>query len=168
MKDLLIALLLATIVALKLIDLMADMALDLPAAHLWQEWVLLGLSAAGCIFLIRDIRRRTVAMQQLRETLNLSDARLQTLGDQLREARRAFALTIRDQFQAWQLTQSEQEIAMLMLKGLSLQEIATLRETREKTVRQHASNIYGKAGVDGRHALAAWFLEDLIAERPAP
>jgi DNA-binding CsgD family transcriptional regulator len=56
---------------------------------------------------------------------------------------------------------------MLMLKGLSLQEIAALRSTREKTVRQHASNVYHKAGIEGRHALAAWFLEDLIAE-PRP
>jgi DNA-binding NarL/FixJ family response regulator len=166
MKDLLIAILLAVIVALKLVDVLADMSLDLPLEHLLQEWLLLTLSAAGCVYLIRDIRRRTRDAQQLRSTLNLSDARLQSLGEQLRQARRAFALTIRDQFEAWRLTQSEQEVAMLMLKGLSLQEIATLRQTREKTVRQHASNIYSKAGLEGRHALAAWFLEDLIALPP--
>jgi len=51
---------------------------------------------------------------------------------------------------------------MLLLKGLSIKEIAALRETHEKTVRQQASAIYRKAGVAGRHAFAAWFIEDLL------
>ena len=50
----------------------------------------------------------------------------------------------------------------LLLKGLSIKEIASLRETHEKTVRQHASAIYRKAELPGRHAFAAWFLEDLL------
>lgn len=166
MKDLLIALLLATIVALKLVDVIADMGLQLPLAHLLQEWVLLILSAIGFLYLIFDIRRRSVAMHQLRETLNSSDAQLSSLSTQLIDARRSFAHTIRQQFEAWKLTNSEQQVAMLLLKGLSLQEIASVRDTREKTVRQHASNVYAKAGIEGRHALAAWFLEDLISDAP--
>ena len=39
---------------------------------------------------------------------------------------------------------------------------ADLRSTLEKTVRQQASSIYQKAGVSGRHAFAAWFLEDYL------
>ena len=49
-----------------------------------------------------------------------------------------------------------------MLKGLSFKEIAALRQTREKTVRAQASAIYRKAGVNGRHAFAAWFIEDFL------
>ena len=55
----------------------------------------------------------------------------------------------------------------MLLKGLSLKEIASLRDTREKTVRQQASTIYGKSGLEGRHALAAWFLEDFLFEHEA-
>lgn len=174
MKDLLIALLLAAITGLKLVDVIADMGLQLPPQHLIQEWVLLLLSAFGCVYLIADIRRRSRAMEQLREGLSMSDQQLAALSDQLRDARRSFAETIRAQFEAWNLTGSEQQVAMLLLKGLSLQEIAAVRETREKTVRQHASNVYAKAGLEGRHALAAWFLEDLFGasdqgtETPAP
>ncbi len=47
--------------------------------------------------------------------------------------------------------------------GVMLKEIAAVRDTREKTVRQQASAIYDKSGLEGRHALAAWFLEDFIA-----
>jgi hypothetical protein len=36
------------------------------------------------------------------------------------------------------------------------------RSTQEKTVRQQASSIYKKAGVSGRHAFSAWFIEDIL------
>ena len=62
----------------------------------------------------------------------------------------------------WGLTKSEQEVAMLLLKGLSFREISEVRDTKEKTVRQQASSIYVKANVDGRHEFAAWFLEDFM------
>ncbi|MEO0444072.1 MAG: hypothetical protein AAFZ92_10095, partial [Pseudomonadota bacterium] len=46
------------------------------------------------------------------------------------------------QFDAWQLTASEQDVVISLLKGLSFREIAELRKTREKTVRQQASTVY--------------------------
>ena len=78
------------------------------------------------------------------------------------EARKKLSEIMRHQFQSWQLTGGEQEVAILLLKGLSFKEIAGVRETREKTVRQQASAIYKKAGVNGRHAFAAWFIEDFL------
>jgi len=32
--------------------------------------------------------------------------------------------------------------------------------------RQQASTIYGKSGLEGRHAFSAWFLEDFLALEP--
>lgn len=162
MKDMLIAALLAAIVVLKALDLRADMAENLPASHLAQEWVLLVLSLVGFIYLVFEMRRRTRAMAQLRQSLSVNQERLDSLGVELREARAQHGKAVRNEFEAWQLTESEQQVAMLMLKGLSLKEIAAIRETREKTVRQQASNIYAKSGIEGRHALAAWFLEDFL------
>jgi DNA-binding CsgD family transcriptional regulator len=66
------------------------------------------------------------------------------------------------QFAAWGLTAAEREVALLMLKGLRHKEIASLRATSERTVRQQALTIYKKAGLDGRTDLAAFFLEDLL------
>ncbi len=51
---------------------------------------------------------------------------------------------------------------MLLLKGLSFKEIAAIRSTREKTVRQQASQLYAKAGVNRRYAFSAWFFEDFL------
>jgi len=162
MKDALIAALLATIVVLKSVDLVADVGMNLPTAHLAQEFLLLGLSLAGFVYLVIEMRRRTLALDRLRHSLSLSEDRLASLDGELREARRRHGAAVRHQFEAWRLTDSEQQVAMLMLKGLTLKEIAGLRETREKTVRQQASNIYAKSGLEGRHALAAWFLEDFL------
>jgi DNA-binding CsgD family transcriptional regulator len=66
-------------------------------------------------------------------------------------------------FDTWQLTPSECEIALLLIKGLSVDEIADIRKTRSGTVKSQSSAIYQKANVKGRHELAAYFLEDLLA-----
>ena len=66
-------------------------------------------------------------------------------------------------FNSWQLTPSEQDIALLLIKGLTTQEIADLRNTRQGTVKSQSSAIYQKAGVKSRSELVAYFVEDLLA-----
>lgn len=69
---------------------------------------------------------------------------------------------IDEQLTKWALTNSEKEVAFLLIKGLSLKEIAELRQTTEKTARAQSAAIYSKAGLNGRSELAAFFLEDLL------
>jgi DNA-binding NarL/FixJ family response regulator len=71
---------------------------------------------------------------------------------------------IQGQFIHWHLTPSESEVALLLIKGLSMKEIANLRAVKEKTVRLQASNVYSKSNCSGRHELAAYFIEDLMSE----
>jgi DNA-binding CsgD family transcriptional regulator len=66
------------------------------------------------------------------------------------------------QFDRWNLTGAERDIALLLLKGLSHKEIAAIRRVSEATVRQQAQGIYRKAGLSSRSDLAAFFLEDLL------
>jgi hypothetical protein len=49
-----------------------------------------------------------------------------------------------------------------VLKGFSYKEIADLRETTERTVRNQALAIYRKAGLANRAEMAAFFLEDFL------
>ncbi|MGH1428930.1 MAG: helix-turn-helix transcriptional regulator [Arenicella sp.] len=69
---------------------------------------------------------------------------------------------ISEQFDLWGLTTTEKEVAILLIKGISLKEIAGIRGRSEKTVRQQASNIYAKANIENRASLSAFFLEDLL------
>lgn len=71
---------------------------------------------------------------------------------------------MKEQFSQWSLTPSESEVALLLIKGLSMKEIALARHVKEKTVRSQATNIYSKSGYTGRHELAAHFIEDLMNE----
>jgi DNA-binding NarL/FixJ family response regulator len=70
---------------------------------------------------------------------------------------------INTQFNLWNLTEAEREVALLLLKGLSHKDIATVRAASERTVREQSRSIYAKAGLTGRTALSAFFLEDLLA-----
>ncbi len=72
------------------------------------------------------------------------------------------------QFERWQLTPAERDVALLQLKGLRHKEIADLRKTSERTVRQQALAIYRKSGLSGRSDLAAFFLEDLLLPGETP
>ncbi len=66
------------------------------------------------------------------------------------------------QFKKWKLSPAESEIALYLIKGLSLKEISVLRGTTEKTIRHQTLSVYSKSGVAGRAELAAFFIEDLF------
>lgn len=83
------------------------------------------------------------------------------------QAVRGLAEAIDRQFQRWDLSLAEREVALLLLKGFSLKEVARLRGTSERTARDQARATYRKAGVAGRSELSAFFLEDLLLP-PAP
>jgi DNA-binding NarL/FixJ family response regulator len=71
------------------------------------------------------------------------------------------------QFAAWGCTGAEQEVGLLLLKGFSHKEIARFRGASEATIRQQATALYQKAGLSGRAALSAYFLEELL-QPPEP
>jgi len=49
-----------------------------------------------------------------------------------------------------QLTEKERAVALLLLDGLSSNEIAEVQKNSPKTIRQHVSQIYAKCGVSSR------------------
>jgi DNA-binding CsgD family transcriptional regulator len=106
-----------------------------------------------------------VYKNQLALIRDLDVARIQ--GRQWRDETRALLKGLGEaidrQFLTWKLTEAERDVGLLILKGLSLKEIAEVRVTSERTIRAQARSIYAKAGLSGRAALSAFFLEDLLA-----
>jgi len=122
--------------------------------------LLAALTVAGLI-----VWQRTSASRREHELgKNLEAARQDASlrGAEAESLLRGLGEQIDRQFGAWGLTAAEREVALLMLKGLRHKEIASMRATSERTVRQQALTIYKKAGLDGRTDLAAFFLEDLL------
>ena len=165
MRDKIIAATLLMIMVLNFFDVIMDLKLGVPQWHIFTESLIVVISGLGALYLIKDINARTKKINNLKRELNNSVTQLNNISQEMKDARHQYSGIIQTQFSQWTLTRSEQEVAMLLLKGLSFKEISALRSTKEKTVRQQASDIYSKADVEGRHEFAAWFLEDFMQQR---
>lgn len=106
------------------------------------------------------------ALSQLQGQLDNARGQLMQVDSNSQKLASQYREIMQQQFDAWALTSSEQDVVLALLKGLSFREVAELRATREKTVRQQATSVYKKAGVAGRHELAAWFFEDMLDPPP--
>lgn len=115
----------------------------------WYAWRRANRTSRQREIEVGDLRRELGRMTHAQER---AESLIKGLGD-----------TIDRQFTAWSLTSAEREVALLLLKGLKHKEIAELRRTTERTVRQQALAIYRKANLDGRTDLSAYFLEDILA-----
>lgn len=94
--------------------------------------------------------------------LNRAEARLE-------RASTAFVDLLNARFDQWGLTSAERDVALFAIKGLSVQEMARLRETSEGTIKAQTAAIYRKANVTGRPQLLSLFIEDLMgADRSDP
>ena len=110
-------------------------------------------------------RLRKVEREAARLRLDITDAVLAGVEWRQRSERLLADLSqaVEEQFQAWGLTAAESDVAGLILKGLSLKQIAEARSTSEATIRQQAQSAYRKSGLSNRAEFAAFFLDDLFA-----
>lgn len=120
------------------------------------------LAVAGVVHLLGRVNRQHHEQLTLMRDLETARSEGAHWRADMRELLKGLSSAIDAQFDRWQLTAAEREIALLMLKGLSHKEIAVVRNTHERTIRQQAQSIYGKANLSGRAALSAFFLEDLL------
>lgn len=149
------------IVLANIIDIYHDLLEGSSMTHIVEESIMV-LIFFTIIFILT--KKLFMSVHQL-ETVNEELKNIKSLHEQqtneMKQARKDYSGVIQDQFHQWKLTNTESEIGFLLLKGLSLKEIASVRGVKEKTSRQQASNIYAKAGVAGRHEFAGWFFEEL-------
>lgn len=154
-RNLLTALLAATLLLVGL-DLVEDFSQGASWGHLALEGFT-GLAAgAGLAVVIRNnIRQRKVLITALKDGQHWKEINRRSLA--------GLGAAIDLQLQQWGLSPAEKEVAWLLIKGLSLKEIAVIRKTSEKTARAQAVEVYAKSGNHSRAELAAFFLEDLFA-----
>lgn len=161
--------LLAAIAVLIAIDLATDYGSGAGVAHVAVELCVILAAAVGFVMVLRALRREIGAAKAEQRALarDLSAAREDAarFRAEAESLVHGLARAIDAQLDRWGLTAAEQEIALLLLKGLSLKDIGGVRGTSERTVRQQALAIYKKSGLAGRAELAAFFLEDLLGPR---
>ena len=157
------ALLFLSIVLLIGIDLVEDWRSGSRGFHLGLESVVLALAAVGLWLLRSRVLRERADARALRARLAEASAAAESWRRENEALTAGLGRAIDSQLETWKLTEAEREVALLLLKGLSLREIAALRATSERTVRQQSLAVYRKAGLTGRAELSAFFLEDLLS-----
>ena len=162
LQDYLMMLFLAVIVIAIGSDIAADISHGASTTHLLQEATILLIAFLMLCWLILDNFLNRLQIRQLNQDLEEMKIMPTPESEIVLAARHQLRQAITEQFSDWKLTSSEKDVGQMLLKGYSLKEIAGLRGTAEKTIRQQASSIYHKASVPGRHAFSAWFIEDLL------
>ncbi len=153
-------------------DIVGDAGSAVGPLHLAVEGSVVVIGLVGSVWMAARVR--TLAAEHRALAAHV-DHLARRLVDSEREAARwrqeagdliaGLADAIDRQLERWNLSPAEKEVALLLLKGLSHKEIGALRNVNEATVRQQARALYAKAGLAGRHDLAAFFLEDLLVPR---
>lgn len=153
---------LAFIVAVMAADLVTDSSEGVIWWHLIAEAFVALFALLGIFFLLRGSLALKHSLVEERKINTQLQAESEKWRAESKRYLEGLSLTIDQQLTSWKLTSSEKEVAFLLLKGLSLKEIANIRNTTEKTARTQSISIYSKAGLSGRSELAAFFLEDLL------
>jgi DNA-binding CsgD family transcriptional regulator len=145
-----------------ILDLISDLKEGITVSHMIFEAV----TTTGSLFLsywLLQLWRESRA-ESVRMTIDLETMRVRAEVWRKESAllRDGLIKSIDSQLESWKLTAAEREITFLLIKGLSLKEIAAVRGTSERTVRTQSLAIYAKSELDGRAGLSAFFLEDLL------
>lgn len=143
-------------------DLFIDYRSGTTWTHVVSELSALAAAGAGAVYLFRLYRQARSETRRLRSDLAQVNRDAARWRQETEKLLKGLGEAISVQFDRWNFTPAEKEIGLLLLKGLSHKEIAQLRNTSERTVRQQSLALYAKAGLSGRAELAAFFLEDLL------
>lgn len=120
----------------------------LDLAHLFFEVFSAGALIVAIRILVRQLRWLSARNTKQSESLSFLRGEMDSF--------------VQVKFGEWGLTSAERDIAMYMLKGLSIAEIAKARSTAEGTVKAQTSNIFRKTGVASRIELMSLFMDEFL------
>jgi DNA-binding CsgD family transcriptional regulator len=148
------------------IDIILDRPTQWLSFHIVYELCMVAASALMAAWLWNGWRQAEREGSRLRLTVAQHESEREAWRARAAGELAGFGRAVDEQFTTWRLTPAERQVALQLLKGRSHKEIAAESGRSERTVRQHATAAYAKAGVDGRAALAAFFMGGI--NLPAP
>lgn len=150
------------VLTLTSIDIYSDYQKGSSFGHIALEGLLLILSGVGLIVILKKLFRSREEVKAISQNLERTEKDMEKWREEAQKHLAGLSVAIDHQFGRWEFTPAESEIGFLLLKGLSFKEVASVRNTSERTVRQQSLVIYRKSGLAGRAELSAFFLEDLL------
>jgi DNA-binding CsgD family transcriptional regulator len=165
-ERIIIASILSLVAVLVGFDIFNDAREGVAFWHIFAEGVTGVLALSGVFYILRGTVKLRHRLEKEIEDFSTFKLDAQKWRADSRKYIDGLAQAIDLQLSKWNLTVAEKEVAFLLLKGLSLKEVAEIRNTTEKTARVQSMAIYAKAGISGRSELSAFFLEDLLLPSP--
>lgn len=144
-------------------DIFEDMLEGAPLKHIIPEFIVVLATATTSTYLfLKFASNRFVRLTQAELNVMKAQTSATEWQNKAKELTLGLSQAITKQLEDWRLTKAEQEIAFLLIKGMSVNEISEIRNTSPQTTRQQSSIIYRKSGLEGRAQLAAFFIEDIL------
>ena len=114
------------------------------------------------IFTLMTLVGLCVGMYFIVRSYRLAAINNRYLAKQLDAAKGAFQSGIDGYFEQWGLSEAEKDIALFTIKGMTISEIAEIRNTKQSTIKTQSSAVYKKAGVSSRAQLVSLLIEELL------
>ena len=146
-----------------IIDITVDLRQGVAFNHILHEVILVLVAFGGVLWQLKVIIEKNRHIRTLHSELLETKNEYKAWREKSQAKAQEMRQLIDQQFSLWQLSDSEKDVALLLIKGLSMKEIAEIRNTTEKTVRHQATNVYKKSELSGRQELEAFFLEDILS-----
>jgi DNA-binding CsgD family transcriptional regulator len=149
-------------------DIAWDLATGVTISHIIIELSMMLAAMIGAFYFWNwlKVARRMESNQQ--RDLKKAHAEITHWQEETRDLLQNLRKVIDKQFALWKFSPTEREIGFYLLNGLSLKQIAELRDSTDKSVKQQAYLLYRKAGLSGRAELSAFFLGGLLDPETTP
>lgn len=100
-------------------------------------------------------------VEMLGNIRRLRDEKLRQ-SNQLKHLREDFDDLVHSKFTAWDLTPAERDVALMLLRGLTVEEISQVRNVSKGTVKVQSHRVMQKADVASRVELMSLFLDEFM------
>ena len=127
LERVILAIFFASIVIFISLDLFTDSLEGVSVAHLSTELIVAGIGGVGLLYLIWSGFRFRGQLVSTRRSLEEVSADAALFKKDSEKWVQGLGMVIDQQLSKWNLTETEKEVALLLLKGLSSKEIAAIR-----------------------------------------
>lgn len=101
-----------------------------------------------------------------RAYLRLLQAEAERSKETIHMLRGNFDEVLHQKFEQWGLTAAERDVTLLIIRGLSVAEIAAARNTAQGTIKAQTTSIFRKIGVGSKTELMSTIIDEFLEIRP--
>ena len=103
------------------------------------------------------------ALLTLRVYLRLIQSEAERSRETIHMLRGNFDEVLRDKFEDWGLTTAERDVTLLIIRGLSVADIAAARNTAPGTIKAQSTSIFRKIGVGSKTELMSTIIDEFLS-----